>query len=51
MDVEELRRRIVDFINAHPDFCDDFTRAIPGNNEKKGSEAGDCRTRRRTQAG
>jgi len=26
-------------------------RAIPGNHEKKGSEAGDCGTRRRTQAG
>jgi len=28
-----------------------FIRAIPENNEKKGGEAGDCRTRRRTQAG
>lgn len=25
MDSDELRRRIVDFIGTHPEFCDDFT--------------------------
>lgn len=26
MDSDELRRRIVDFISAHPEYCDDFTK-------------------------
>lgn len=27
MDGEELRRRVVDFINSHPEYCDDFTKS------------------------